>query len=203
MLVVGAPAAVLTIPAALSFNFTVPAAGEYQIDVIGQPMDAKLLLYQGEAYIETNDDGGQGTNAQIVRLLAPATYSLRVQEVRGRAATVQVTAALLPPMISAGMLTPETPLTVNVPGGSSDRVASAEITLTIAQAGAYTIDAIAVGDVDPKMRLMQNMAEIEVDDDGGEGNSAQIRRQLVVGIYQIRLFDFRHRVGQIMVRVSQ
>lgn len=66
-------------------------------------------------------------------------------------------AALLPPVTSAGVLTPETPLTVNVPGGSNDRVASTAITLTIAQAGAYTIDAIAVGDVDPTMRLMQNM----------------------------------------------
>lgn len=202
-LVVGAPAATLAIPAAPSFNFTVPAAGEYQIDVMGQPMDAKVLLYQGDQHIETDDDGGDGTNARIVRFLAPATYSLRIHELRGRAATVQVTAALLPPMPSAGVVTPETPLTVNVPGGSDERSASAEVTLNIAQAGAYTIDAIGVGDLDPKMQLIQNMGQLASNDDGGEGNNAQIRRQLAAGTYQIRVIDFRKRPGQIMVRVSQ
>lgn len=202
-LVVGAPAATLAIPAAPSFNFTVSTMGEYQIDVMGQPMDAKVLLYQGDQHIETDDDGGDGNNARIVRFLAPATYSLRIHELRGRAATVQVSAALLPPMPSAGVVTPETPLTVNVPGGAEERTASAEVTLTIAQAGSYTIDAIGVGDIDPKMQLIQNMAQVASNDDGGEGNNAQIRRQLAAGTYQIRIFDFRKRPGQIMVRVSQ
>lgn len=194
----GAPAS-LNLPIPPSFNLTIATAAEYQIDVTGTGGDPKVFLYQGETLVEDDDDGGEGTNARIVRFLAPGSYSVRVVEYRARAMTAQVQAQQLQELTPVGALTLGQPLVVNFPDfgfmnyPENDRAASKAVTLTVPAAGQYTCTATMDNERRVKMAIIQNGAVVAEDDQGFTEQQASITQQLQPGNYTIRVWDSIYR----------
>ena len=68
----------------------------HRLDVTSTGSDPRVFLYQGESWVEDDDDGGEGTNARIVRFLTPGTYSVRVVELRARTMAARFPSAKAP-----------------------------------------------------------------------------------------------------------
>lgn len=201
-LAIGSAPVTLEVPAAPAFTLNVTEPGEYQVDVTSMGQDPAASLYQGDERLDRDDDGGDGNNAQLVKFLAPGQYQVRVDEYHRRAVTVQGQAQRLTPLTPAGSIAPGGSITVETPRGDNKRAAAREVTLTIATAGTYQIDAVSE-DKDAQVALIQNNATlIEENSDGGEGRNARIRRQLEPGVYQLRIWDWIRRPASITVTVN-
>jgi hypothetical protein len=204
MLVPGAPATTLEVPASPTFQFTTTAPAEYQIDATGTP-DIQLLVLQGGNVVAEDSDSGDGTNARVVAFLAPGTYEARVYEWRGRAMTGAVQVTQLEPLAPAGTIAPNgQPQVVSTPAGEYRRAASAELTLTVARAGNYRIDATTASGAgrDAELTLHRDGVVVAEDSDSGDGNNAQITRQLEPGQYRVRVRDWVNRAAAISVSVT-
>ena len=60
-------------------EFEIPSSGSVVIDVLSSDFDAYAILFDGEGNnIESNDDGGEGTNPRFERRLTRGWYSLIV-----------------------------------------------------------------------------------------------------------------------------
>jgi hypothetical protein len=202
-LTVGAPPTTVAVPAMATAPFTIAAAGEYQIDAIAAGLDAQLMVVQGDAVVFEDSDSGDGVDARVVAFLAPGSYGARVWEYRGRAMGVRLRVQRLAPLASAATITPGAPpAIVNVAAGASPRESSVEVTLTIATAGTYRIDAVSPGAaIDPELMIIQNGAQLATDSDSGEGTSAQIVRAHTPGTYTLRVRDWVSRAGAISITV--
>jgi predicted nucleic acid-binding Zn-ribbon protein len=192
----------LDVPASPGFTLAVTQPGEYQIDVMGEPRDAQLNIYQGDELVVSDSDSGEGTDARVIRFLQPGAYSVRVSEYIGRQMSARVQAQLLTPLPPAGTITPGQTVPVQVPEGPDNRAASRELTLTIAAPGMYQIDATSDADHDAQLQIIQNNAIIAEDSDSGGNRNARVRRGLAPGQYTVRVFDYVHRATQIEVAVA-
>lgn len=203
-LTVGGPPLGVEVPALPGGSLTVAAPGEFQIDATSTTNDAQLWLVQNGSVITQDSDSGEGTNARIVAFLAPGTYDIQVGEWQSRDLDAQLSVTQLGPMTAVATIAPGAPpATVQTPAGTSPREGSVEITLTIAAAGTYRIDAVCPGGaLDPEMQLIQNGGLLQADSDSGEGTSAQIVRALEPGSYTIRVRDWINRAGAIDVSVT-
>jgi hypothetical protein len=201
-LTVGSAPTPTTAPEQPTLTLDLPAPAEVQIDAMGAPMDAQLLLLDARDSLITQDsDSGEGVDARIVTFLAAGTYRVRVVEWRGRAMSARVQAQVLPPLTPAAQLAPGAPpAIIDTPQGDSARNASAEATLTIAVAGNYRLDATSSGDAE--LMIIQNAAIVAQDSDSGDGTNAQITRQLAAGTYTLRVRDFMNRASAITVTVA-
>ena len=203
----GQPAASLTVPIPPSFNLTIAAPAEYQIDATGSPMDPEMFMYQGDQLIEQNDDGASGLDSRIVRFLAAGTYSVRVVEHRARPFTAQVQAQQLQPLTPVGAVTSGTPVQVQFPDfpllerPRNNRDAAKAVTFTVAAPGQFTCGAAASNNRDAQMAVIQNGAILAEDDDSGDGNNASVTRQYTPGTYEIRVWDWIRR-GDMTITVT-
>ena len=200
----GAPATIVAVPAPSALPLTIAAPTEIQIDATASVGDADMALRLNGSVVEHASGGGGGSNPRIIMFAAPGSYELQVWEARRGALTASVSAIALPPLVPVGVIAPAAPpLTVNAPSGNADRAASAEVTLTIATAGNYTIDAIgpATG-CDAKLVLVGNNTEVGHDSDSGDGSNARWTGPLTPGTYGIRVFDWVHRACVINVSVA-
>jgi hypothetical protein len=204
MLVPGAPASVVAVPAVPAFNFTLDHAAEIQVDGMGTPDVQLLLLGTGDSVITSDSDSGAGTDAQIVAFLAPGTYEARVSEWRGRALDARIQVTELAAMTPAGALTAGRPAAVAVPAGETRRAGSAEVTLEIATEGSYRIDATTAADSgrDPELLLHRDGAVVGEDSDSGDGTNAQLIRTLTPGTYRVRVRDWMNRDAAITVTLT-
>ncbi|MFO0682696.1 MAG: hypothetical protein U0234_11620 [Sandaracinus sp.] len=98
----GAPPTLVAVPrgddarsGAAEVTLEISAAGSYRIDVVSPDAsaDPELTLIARSAVVASDSDSGEGTNAQLVRDLAPGTYTLRVRDWQNRAASLRVTVA--------------------------------------------------------------------------------------------------------------
>ncbi len=82
--------------ASAEVTLRITALGAYRIDARSPDADhdAELQLLQGGALIQSDGDGGDGSDARIVRRLDPGEYAIRVHDYanRGGALVVEVTA---------------------------------------------------------------------------------------------------------------
>lgn len=197
---IGAPPTPAPAPAAPSLTLTLAAPAEVQIDAMGAPMDAQLMLYQGTSMITDDADSGEGVDARIVRFLAAGTYEVRVTEWRGRAMSARVATAILPPMTPVATIAPGAPpAIVQAPAGDSPRAASVELTLTITTPGSYRLDATSDGDAE--LMIIRDNALVAQDSDSGEGTNAQLTQTLTPGNYTLRVRDYRNVARAITVTV--
>jgi hypothetical protein len=201
-LAIDGPAQAVQLPAPPSANFDVADRAEYQIDVTSANSDVQLYLYQGEELVGDDDDGGEGRDAMLIAALTPGAYQVRVHEHQAHATASQVQVRKLAPLATAGVVPVGGSFSVSSPAGDHDRAASTEVSLVIATAGNYIIDATSDSSLDPKISLMQDLNEIEVDDDGGDGHNSRIERTLEPGTYQLRVWDLRHRAAAIEVALA-
>jgi hypothetical protein len=207
-LAVGQAPVSVEVPVPPSFDITIADNAEYQIDAVSDVNDPQAFLYQGDNLVEQRDDGGDRVNSRIVRFLTPGQYSLRVTELRARQLNARVSITRLNPLVSAGTVTLGAPLLVQIPTFSSyprnDRDAAKEVAFTVAAPGTYTCDATTSdGQHDAQLALIQNGQLLVQDSDSGEGNNAQITRQLTAGTYTIRVWDWVHRAADITVSCHQ
>jgi hypothetical protein len=188
-----------------AFAFSADHPGEYQIDATGTP-DVQLLVLQGDRVVAEDSDSGEGTNARVVAFLAPGSYEARVFEWRGRALSGATQATALDLLSPAGAIAPNgAAQTVSTPAGEYRRAASAELTLDIATASNYRIDATTPSDAgrDAELLIHRDGVVVAEDSDSGDANNAQIVRQLEPGQYRVRVRDWVNRQAQISVTVTQ
>ncbi len=198
---IGAPPTPVTSPPSPTLTLTLPAASEVQIDAMGAPMDAQLLLLQNDSLITQDSDSGDGVDARIQTFLAAGTYQVRIMEWRGRQMSARAQAQILPPMTPVAQIAPGAPPTVvNTPAADSARAASAEVALTVAAAGTYRLDATSSGDAE--LMIIQNGAIVAQDSDTGEGTNAQLTQALTPGVYTLRVRDYANRASAITVTVA-
>lgn len=200
----GAPPATVAVPAAPTLTLTIAAPSEIQIDAMATGADAQLVLLQNGATVLEDSDGGDGVNARIITFVAPGTYEVQVWEWRGGAMTANVSAMVLPPLTPAGAITPGAPpVVVNAPAGDSPRASSAEVTLTIATAGNYTIDAVGpASGCDSQLVVVGQNAEVGRDSDSGDANNARWTGPLTPGTYGVRVYDWINRACTITVSAA-
>lgn len=203
-LTLGGPAVTINSPASPGLAFTVAAPAEYQIDVVGSGVDPLVYLFMNGNYLTMDDDHGDGLNSRLVAFLAPGSYEARPADLRRGAYAASVTLMLLPPMTPVGAITPGAPgVVVAAPAGEYDRAASGEVTLNIATAGNYTIDAVGPGtNCDAQLVVHQNGVEIGHDSDSGDENNARLTHALTPGAYNVRVFDWVHRACAITVSAA-
>ena len=166
--------------------------------------DAQLVLLLNGSTVLEDSDGGDGVNARIITFVTPGTYEVQVWEWRGGAMTANVSAMVLPPLTPAATIVPGAPpASVNAPAGDSNRASSAEVTLTIATAGNYTIDAVgpATG-CDSQLVIVAQNAEVARDSDSGDANNARWTGPLTPGTYGVRVFDWINRACTIAVSAT-
>lgn len=200
----GAPPSTVAVPAAPTLTLTIAAPTEVQIDATATGADAQLVLLSNGSTVVEDSDGGEGVNARIITFLAPGTYEVQVWEWRGGAMSANVSAMALPPLTPVGAIAPGAPPVVaNAPAGDSNRAASAEVTLTIAAAGNYTIDAIgpATG-CDSQLVVIRDNAEVGRDSDSGDANNARWTGPLTPGTYGVRVYDWLNRACTINVSAA-
>lgn len=180
-----------------SFPLKIEEAGEYQIDAQGAPRDLKLYVYKLDKLLDQDDDSGERRNARLSIYLEPGEYTLRVLELAAaQIAEAYLSVKKVAPLSSQGTIAP----------GSSVEVESREpqnamVTVTIAEAGRYRID--ATSSMDARMVLIGNASVMDDDDDGGEGENPRIEAELQPGEYQVRVWDYRHRTMTTTVSVSK
>jgi hypothetical protein len=199
----GGPPVTASVPAAPTLTLTIATPSEVQIDATSTGADAQLVL-TGPGVTVEDSDGGDGVNARIITFLAPGTYEVQVWEWRGGAMTANVAAMVLPPLTAAATITPGAPpAPVTAPAGDSNRASSAEVTVTIATAGNYTIDAVgpATG-CDSQLVIVRDNAEVGRDSDSGDENNARWTGPLTPGTYGVRVYDWINRACAINVSVT-
>jgi hypothetical protein len=196
----GAPIA-LSVPAASTLRLVVDAPGEIQIDATAVGADAQLALVRDGVVVAEDSDGGEGVNARIVTFVTPGTYDVALWEWRGGALEASVTARVLAPLPSGGVLSlGAEPLAVDVPAGDSTRNASAEVSLEIATAGTYVIEAKGpTSGCDPQMLVVRDAVEIGRATDGEAESDARWRGTLEPGSYHVRVHDWINRACSVRI----
>lgn len=203
---IGAAPITVNVAAAPRWTLAVAAPSELQIDALGMPADAQLSVLDANGWtVATDSDSGEGYDARLAAFLAPGTYTVRVHEYNHAAASVQVSVTQPAPFTPAAAIAPGAPpATVTTPSADWDRPASAELTITIAAAGRYRIQAAATdsGMCTSRIELIQNAASIDSNSYGGPDSSAQLERDLTPGTYTLRVRDTIYRACTHAVSVT-
>jgi hypothetical protein len=202
-LVVDAPPITIHVPALPRYAFEVERAGEYAIDADGTPMSAQLRLFSGSDVV-MQAGGGASAGARIVTFLAPGTYEAQIGEWRSRELDAHVSLTRLPPLPPVATLAPgDAAASVQCPHAETSREASVELTLVITTPATYRIDARSSDALrDPELALLEDGGLLQADSDSGDGNAAQIVRELAPGSYTLRLRDWLNRNASIAVEVT-
>jgi tyrosinase len=170
------------------FSFVAPATGIYTIETEG-PTDVVMSLFgpnNRNTFITEDDDGGQSSNARIVRQLTSGTYHVRVRHYQA-ASTGNYGISVQRNGIPSDI--PE--IQINGPAIAGEITANNEsdiFTFNASAAGRYTI--ATTGNTDTFMTLLgpNNQTQfIAEDDDGGVGRNSRIVADLSAGDYFVRV----------------
>jgi hypothetical protein len=199
----GADPSKLAIPVPPGFTFEIATLGEYEISVKAEGKDPKVRLYKGDqAVAEDDDGGGEDRSCLLFAWLEPGTYTAFVNELGNTAADAMIRVAQAAPLPSAGTVKPGEPLEVQVPAATNERSACAEMTLEIAEAGNYRLDAVGGEGIDAQLILIKDSHVVATDSDSGGDNNARIEQAFEAGTYVVRVHDWRNNVGTITVSVA-
>jgi hypothetical protein len=203
---VGAAPITVSTTAAPRWTFAVAAPGEYQFDAVGMPADAQLTLLDDNGWTVSSDsDSGDGLNARLATFLAAGSYTVRVNEYNHAAATVQVSVTQPAAFTPVATIAPGAPpTTVTTPSADWDRPSSAEVTINVAAAGRYRINAAATDGsmCTSRIELIQNAASINSNSYGGPDSSAQLEVDMSPGAYTLRVRDTIYRACTHSVTVT-
>jgi hypothetical protein len=199
----------------IDYSVQINQPGQYQINLVSSNAslyDPLLELRQGGAVLARDDDGGGYPNSRIAIGLNPGAYVVRASSFRagqvpapvGYTLTIAATQAPPPPGPGPGMgipgariVLPGVPVTGTfrqwLPLEQGSGRPFMDFALTIAVPGTYQINLVSANSstYDPYLRLMAvNGSEIAHDDDGGGFPNSRIVRQLMPGIYRLRVTSY-------------
>jgi hypothetical protein len=199
----------------VDYNVQINAPGQYRIDLTSSNAslyDPLLELRQGGAVLARDDDGGGYPNSRVTISLNPGSYVVRASSFRagqvpapvGYTLTIAASQAPPPPGPGPGMgipgariVVPGVPVTGTfrqwLPLEQGSGRPYMDFALTVAVPGTYQINLVSANSstYDPYLRLMMvNGAEIAHDDDGGGYPNSRIVRQLLPGIYRLRVTSY-------------
>ena len=155
-----------------------------------------LLVLRGEGVEHYDDDGGDGFDARLVRVLEPGDYTIEAGAATSGSGlfTLAVSAAEVPAGTGGGTLAPGQQQEALLLPGATDVHA-----FTVVEEGEYVID-MASDDFDSWLELFDAAGNsIASDDDGGGALNARIRMPLAPGEYRLEASaiggDGRYRVS--------
>ncbi|MEL1264559.1 PPC domain-containing protein [Pseudoxanthomonas putridarboris] len=163
------------------YRFTLPTRALVTVDMKSGDFDAKLEL-TGPGIGLWDDDGGDSSDARIVTVLEPGTYTVTATKYKsdesGGLFTLGIATAPPPSPDRQRLYSGESRQASLVPGGK-DRYG-----LSVAAAGRYVID-MTSRNLDSYLYLLRDGAVVEEDDDGGDSSNARLGVDLEPGDYEI------------------
>lgn len=149
-----------------------------------------LLELDGNGISRSDDDGGGGTNSLIDTVLAPGSYTLRVQAFGGDEANGLYTlSASSQPAPDLTQMTNDGPLVLDeAVTGWLEAGTPNTYTLEVVSAGEYTLD-LRSDDFDTVLEIEGRGLSLE-DDDGGDGTNSSLSQRLAAGSYEVRVRSF-------------
>jgi len=174
------------------------------IDLKSDMFDPYLVL-SGVGVDEENDDGGDGLNARIRKILEPGMYQITVKRAsagsRSRSGAglfrLSASARAIPEGAGTGAaLVPGQEIEATLLDGLPNRHA-----FSVRERGSWRID-MRSDELDSHLRLYLGSELIDSDDDGGSGLNARIQSRLEPGDYIIEASDYEGKSGdyQLVVR---
>ncbi|MGY0559433.1 hypothetical protein ACW7G2_01730 [Luteimonas sp. A277] len=165
----------------LSYQFALRSRQLVSIDMRSTDIDP-LLVLRGAGVEHYDDDGGEGLDARLVRVLEPGEYTIEASAATGGAGLFSLALGAEPVPEGTG----GGPLVI---GEALERVllpdATDRYTLTVETEGEYVID-VASDHFDSWVELFDAAGdEVASDDDGGGALNARIRMRLDPGNYVI------------------
>lgn len=165
----------------LRYRFELSRQRLVTIDMRSQHFDSLLVLH-GNGAEHRDDDGGDGLDARLVRVLEPGAYTIEASAAMGGSGlfTLSLSSAEVPAGTGGGALAAGEARDALLLPDATDRYA-----LTVETAGEYVID-MASGDLDSWLELFDAQGtSIASDDDSGGGLNARIRAHLAPGSYSV------------------
>ena len=167
----------------------VAETARYSLALSSDDFDA-LLELTGNGVSRSDDDGGGGTNSLIDTVLAPGSYTLRVQAYGGDEATGLYTLeASSQPAPDLSQMTNDSPLALDeTVTGWLETGTPNTYTLEVVSAGEYTLD-LRSDEFDTVLEIDGRGLSLE-DDDGGDGTNSRLSQRLAAGSYEVRVRSF-------------
>lgn len=179
----------LTVPATVNgwlanngentYQFTVAEEQLFKIDLRSNDFDASLELNGDRIATLEDDDGGEGSNSQIVEVLSPGNYQIVARSYDGDGGTFELGLAALE-------VTIDTNRDLTVPANINGWMRSDEdqYQLTIEQDGWYVIE-MRSDAVDSLITLEGSDDFYAEDDDGAGGQDSRLEVELEAGVYNL------------------
>ena len=191
---------------AVTYRFSVAAAGRLRIELASSDADPVLyLLAEDGSRITHDDDGGDDLDARIERDFVAGVYLLEATTVGGRARgaadfTLSVSWVAGCETIHLGALEPGVDLTAS---GSwsldtcGSRIVAAHpaysYSFTVPEPGLVRVDLMSENG-DPVLSLASpTLGVIGANDDGGDGRDARIEQYLPAGLYVVEATTYLER----------
>ena len=186
------------------FSFTLSQDADVRIDLdsTGSPaVDTYMFLLSGSgtsgSEVESDDDGGSGTNSRIERRLTAGTYTVEATTYSSSTTgSFSVSVSVLEPCVSAlGNVTGTVTRSGTWAQGCSSQNRSGSyaryFSFNVVEQGEVRIDLSSSGStsVDTYLYLLSGSGKtgsvLESDDDGGSGTNSRITRNLSPGAYTL------------------
>lgn len=169
----------------LQYQFRLDARQLVTIDMRSDQFDSYLRL-SGNGVDATDDDGGDGLNARLSRVLTPGEYTISAEGLSGSGMfQLGLVTANVPEGTGGGPIAVGEEKQANLLGGATD-----SFTFSIATAGHYVID-MRSDDFDSYLTLYHaSGAQITSDDDSGGSLNARIEIELEPGDYRVEASSF-------------
>jgi len=181
----------------------VPTVGVLRLDLLSSAFDSYLYLLRSDGVmLDSDDDGGDGTNARIVLPIEPGDYLIVATSYHsGSTGSFQLRSTFQNPgncgvsnllpneSLTSALNSGDCPLTVFLPDNNSGSLAR-QFRLVVSRPGFLTID--LESEFDTYLYLMTSRYRvIDENDDGGDGLNSRIRRRMEAGIYYIVATSYR------------
>ncbi|MBA2779325.1 hypothetical protein [Billgrantia kenyensis] len=169
----------------LEYRLTLAAPALVTLDMLSDDFDAYLELH-GEGVATSDDDGGEGLNARLVRPLEAGQYVVTARSHGGHGSglfELRTSAIELEDMPSEGQLEIGGALQAWLEPGARDYYE-----VSVEEPGRFRLDLLS-DDFDAFLELEGNGLFLS-DDDGGEGLNSRIDTHLDAGTYRVTARSF-------------
>lgn len=179
------------------YEFTVASQQVVTIAMRSSALDAFLFLLDGSGlYLASNNNGGGGTDALIVRTLAPGKYRVEASIYVGQGGAYTLSLETTNPTVITvgqtknGTLSATSNRSVGCTGCYADLY---EFTLTSSQTLSVAMNSTAF---DTYLRVLDgNWNTLIEDDDSGGGTNSLVQRAFAAGTYRIEATSYSSGIG--------
>jgi len=181
------------------YEFTVTSQQVVTITMRSVAMDAYMVLMDSSGlYLASDDDSGGGTDAQIVRTLAPARYRIEASTFVGQGGAYTLSLQATNPTVTTITVGQTKDGTLSATSGRSGGCAGCyadlyQFTLTSSQTLSVAMNSTVF---DTYLRVLDGSGNtLAADDDSGGGTNSLLQRAFAAGTYRIEATSYSSGIG--------